>query len=194
MQVERYRIILTGWLVSGQQKRDVVAELSRLFKIPEDQVGPLLDGEPSIIRRDLSLEKAGRLRNKIEQRGAVCNLKLIMREEHEDRGYSIDKTGILEPDLNMDSTQFVQLTVDSSPPVKRRTATTASACNSGGGSGKRKGRRVVSRVLFAGSIVAVLAWGYLYLYPDRYSSSLDPKILTLSPAKEVGSVESEGGL
>ncbi|MEJ2529978.1 MAG: hypothetical protein P8Z39_07910, partial [Gammaproteobacteria bacterium] len=113
MQVERYRIILTGWVVSGYQTRDVIAGLSRLFRIPEEKVRPLLAGEPSIIRRDLTLEKAEHLRNKIEQRGAVCSIKLVMRDECEDRGFSMGGSGSLEPDLNMDSTQFVALTADS---------------------------------------------------------------------------------
>ncbi len=46
MQVERYRIILTGWVMSGYQTRDVIAELSHLFKIPEERIRPLLVGEP----------------------------------------------------------------------------------------------------------------------------------------------------
>jgi hypothetical protein len=203
MQVERYRIILTGWVVSGFQTRDVIAELSRLFKIPEDQVRPLLVGDPSIIRRDLSLEKAEYLRNKIEQRGAVCNIKLIMRDEYADSAYSIDNTGILEPDLNIDSTQFMPLTADPFPPVKKATASppvhpfpsekkttiATSGRSRGGGVGGRKGRRVVPIVLFAGVMVAALVWGYLYL--DRHSSDLTPKIFTLSPAKGVGTTEGE---
>jgi len=109
MQVERYRIVLTGWTMSGYQTHDVVTELSRLFKIPEGQIRPLLTGEPSIIRRDLTLEKAERLRNKIEQRGAVCSLKRVLRDEVHMRpdSDSFEHTGMLEPDLNMESTQFI---------------------------------------------------------------------------------------
>jgi hypothetical protein len=109
MQVERYRIVLTGWTMSGHQTQDVVAELSHLFKIPESRIRPLLVGEPSIIRRDLTLEKAERLRNKIEKRGAVCSLKRVVREVKEitPEADSFDHTGMLEPDLNMESTQFV---------------------------------------------------------------------------------------
>jgi hypothetical protein len=95
--------------MSGYQTQEVVAELSRLFKLPESRVRPLLVGEPSIIRRDLTLEKAERLRNKIEKRGAVCSLKRVVRERKDavpdTDGY--DHTGMLEPDLNMESTQFI---------------------------------------------------------------------------------------
>lgn len=198
MQVERYRIILTGWVVSGRQTRDVVAELSRLFKIPEDQVRPLLAGEPSIIRRDLTLEKAERLRNKIEQRGAVCSIKLFMREEHEDRGFSIDGTGILEPDLNMESTQFVPLTAGATPSVKRGmeragektpapvATTVVTRRSKGAGVKQRKGRKVATWLLLV-AMVAALVLGYLYLYPDLTPSHHSPDIFTLSPAK--GSVD-----
>jgi len=109
MQVERYRIVLTGFTMSGYQTSDVVAELSHLFRIPEAQIRPLLIGDSSIIRRDLTREKAEHLRNKIEVRGAVCSLKRVMRDEVHARpeSDSLEHAGVLEPDLNMESTQFV---------------------------------------------------------------------------------------
>lgn len=107
MQVERYRIVLTGWVISGFQTQDVVAELGRLFRMPEDRVRVLLMGEPSIIRRDLTHERAERLRNKIEQRGAVCNLQLVLRDATADYRSEMLATGILQPDLNMEKTQFI---------------------------------------------------------------------------------------
>ncbi len=117
MQVERYRIVLTGWTMSGHQTQKVITELSRLFKIPEDRVRPLLIGEPSIIRRDLTLEKAEHLRNKIEQRGAVCSLKRVVRNEVDLRQDtdSFDHRVMMEPDLNMESTQFIMTEKPPSP-------------------------------------------------------------------------------
>lgn len=115
MQVERYRIVLTGMTLPGFNTQEVIVELSCLFKISVERIRPLLVGEPSIIRRDLTLEKAERLRNKIERRGAACSLKKIMREESKLRtgAGGVESTGILEPDLNMESTQFTML--DESP-------------------------------------------------------------------------------
>ncbi len=59
MQVDRYRIVLTGWIISGYQTQEVVAGLSHLFRIPQDLVRPLLVGKLSIIRRELTHEQAG---------------------------------------------------------------------------------------------------------------------------------------
>lgn len=72
MQVERYRIVLTGMTIPGFKTQEVIVELSCLFKISVEKIRPLLVGEPSIIRRDLTLEKAERLRDKIERRGQLA--------------------------------------------------------------------------------------------------------------------------
>ncbi len=189
MQVERYRIILTGWVMSGYQTRDVIAELSRLFKIPEDRIRPLLVGEPSVIRRDLTLEKAERLRNKIEQRGAVCSIKRLLREEGVDSPCDMESTGILVPDLNMDSTQFVSIQQDSisyklEPFVPRGSMQNIK-------SRRKKEWRFASIVLLAGVLVTAMVWSYFYLYPESYSSNLTPRVFTFSPAKGVDSAENE---
>ena len=124
MQVERYRIVLTGMTLPGFTTQEVIVELSCLFKIPVERVRPLLVGEPSIIRRDLPLEKAERLRNKIERRGAACSLKKIVREESKLRigEGGIESTGILEPDLNMESTQFTMIEESQSSAKHKRPA------------------------------------------------------------------------
>ena len=108
----------------GFNTQEVIVELSCLFRIPVERIRPLLVGEPSIIRRDLTLEKAERLRNKIERRGAGCSLKKIVREESRLRTGSggIESTGILEPDLNMESTQFTMLEEPPSPARQRKPA------------------------------------------------------------------------
>ncbi len=121
MQVERYRIVLTGMTIPGFKTQEVIVELSCLFKISVEKIRPLLVGEPSIIRRDLTLEKAERLRDKIERRGAACSLKKVVREESNLRTGSgaIEQTGILEPDLNMESTQFTMIEESPDPVGKK---------------------------------------------------------------------------
>lgn len=122
MQVERYRIVLTGMTKPGFKTQEVIVELSCLFKISVEKIRPLLVGEPSIIRRDLTLEKAERLRNKIERRGAACSLKRVVRDESKLRtgADGIENTGILEPDLNIESTQFTMLDGPANPAGQNR--------------------------------------------------------------------------
>lgn len=180
MQVERYRIILTGWVMSGRQTGEVAKELSRLFKIPESRVRPLLEGSPSIIRRDLTLEKAEHLRNKIEQRGAVCSLKKVVRDEAQLRPYNLDSSGFLEPDLNMESTQFIMTGkfqgAVTPPPnmygprkikIKRQ----------------KRGTRLPTLLLVL-VVSAALAWGLFQLYVDRTDTKATQGVFTFSPAKD----------
>jgi len=161
MQVERYRIVLTGFTMSGYQTSDVVAELSHLFRIPESQIRPLLIGEPSIIRRDLTREKAERLRNKIERRGAVCSLKRVMRDEVHVRpeSDSFEHTGVLEPDLNMESTQFV---LTDGPPQRRAPARLKAGFFSKQDVQSRKGELFRPMILLLSG--ALLAAALLLLY------------------------------
>ncbi len=158
MQVERYRIVLTGWVMSGRQTQEVVTELSHLFKIPESRIRPLLVGEPSIIRRDLTLEKAERLRNKIEKRGAVCSLKRVVRNVSELRSDDHEYTGILEPDLNMESTQFIL--TDKPPPGPVRLS--PGFFSQRDGYRKRKGFSGPMILLLSG-VVLIVAMLVLYL-------------------------------
>ncbi len=162
MQVERYRIVLTGWVMTGRQTHEVITELSRLFKIPESRIRPLLVGEPSIIRRDLTLDKAERLRNKIEKRGAVCSLKRVMREEddHRLKRDSFVHTEMLEPDLDMESTQFVL--TEQLPRGSSRLSPGFFSHRDGYGKKKGPSRPVI--LLLAGSLlVAVLLALYYFL-------------------------------
>ncbi len=158
MQVERYRIVLTGWVMSGYETQEVVSELSRLFKIPESRIRPLLAGEPSIIRRDLTLEKAERLRNKIEKRGAVCSLKRVVRDVHELSSDAHEHTGILEPDLNMESTQFIL--TDKPPQKSTRLKPGFFSHREGYGKGRNFNAPLIL-LLFGGVLIAVMLALYL---------------------------------
>ncbi len=179
MQVERYRIVLAGWVVSGRQTREVVTELSRLFKIPESKVRPLLAGRSSIIRRDLTLEKAERLRNKIEQRGAVCSLKLVMRYEDQLQGQDSEHMDFPEPDLNMESTQFV-LTDE----FKKKSPLMPPMFTPKKAEVKRRSQYWSSALLLFVILFVAVAWGVLQLRADKEGAEAVYDVFTLSPAKD----------
>ncbi len=173
MQVERYRIVLTGMVVSGYQTQDVVADLSRLFRITQDRVMPLLAGEPSIIRRDLTLEKAVRLRNKIEQRGAICNLKVVLRDESEVQENDMEATGILQPDLDVEQTQVV-LDTQILESIAPRPSLMESQRGSWG---------LISAVFLATVLAIGVTWHYVT--PSQSAQHADPgsRVVTFSPEK-----------
>jgi len=188
VQVERYRIILTGMVISGYQTQDVVADLSRLFRITQDRVMPLLAGEPSMIRRDLILEKAVRLRNKIEQRGAVCNLRVVLRDESEVCHDQLEATGILEPDLDMEQTQLIltEETLESiapKPPLFKSQRAES----------QRGSWGLISVVLLATVLVTVMAWDYFNPSQNGHHSDPASRVFTFSPAKSAGRTEGYPG-
>ncbi len=185
-QVERYRIVLTGWVISGFKTQDVVVDLCLLFRMPKDRVRGLLMGDPSIIRRDLVFERAVRLRNKIEQRGAVCNLQLVLRDATADYRSEMEATGILKPDLSMEQTQFVPAEQVSQLVALQPVVSEPERAESKSGSWGK-----IAAVVLAGALILAVAWGYHGPDQNRYSSNFIPKVYTMSPAK--GAVSGSGG-
>ncbi|MCP4128305.1 MAG: hypothetical protein GY753_14775 [Gammaproteobacteria bacterium] len=186
-QVERYRIVLTGWVISGFKTQDVVADLCLLFRMPKDRVRGLLMGDPSIIRRDLIFERAVRLRNKIEQRGAVCNLQLVMRDATADYQSEMEATGILEPDLSMEQTQVIPIEQASQLVALQPVVSEPERAESNPG---RWGK--IAAVVLASALILALAWGYLGPHQNGHSSNLIPKVYTFAPAK--GAVSGGGAV
>ncbi len=186
-QVERYRIVLTGWVISGFKTQDVVVDLCLLFRMPKDRVRGLLMGDPSIIRRDLVFERAVRLRNKIEQRGAVCNLQLVLRDASADYRSEMEATGILKPDLSMEQTQFVPAEQVSQLVALQPVVSEPERAESKSGSWGK-----IAAVVLAGALILAVAWGYLGSHQNGYSSNLIPKLYTLAPPK--GAVSGGGAV
>ncbi len=177
-QVERYRIVMTGWVISGFQTQDVVTDLCRLFGMPEDRVRGMLMGEPSVIRRDLVFERAVYLRNKIEQRGAVCNLQLVMRDASADYQSKMEVTGILEPDLNMEKTQFIPTEMVSQSVAPQPVVSECQKAES-----KQGSWGLILGAVLAVVLVLGLVWVYLNPPENRPSSNLISKVYTFAPAK-----------
>ncbi len=185
-QVERYRIVLTGWVISGFKTQDVVADLCLLFRMPKDRVRGLLMGEPSIIRRDLIFERAVRLRSKIEQRGAVCNLLLVLRDATADNRSEVEATGFLKPDLSMEQTQFIPTEQASQLVALQPEVSEPERAERKSGSWGE-----IAAVVLAGALILATVWGYHGPDQNRYSSNFIPKVYTMSPAK--GAVSGSGG-
>ncbi|MCP3670118.1 MAG: hypothetical protein GY814_06720 [Gammaproteobacteria bacterium] len=177
-QVERYRIVLTGWVISGFKTQDVVADLCSLFRMPEDGVRELLMGEPSIIRRDLLLERAERLRNKIERRGAVCNLQLVLRDATADYQSEIEIEGVFGSNLNIEKTEFIPVEQSSQFVAPQLVASESKREES-----EPSSRSLVVVAVLISVLILAAAWGYLGLPKNKHSPSPIPKIYTLAPAK-----------
>ncbi|MET0046355.1 MAG: hypothetical protein ABW066_01065 [Sedimenticola sp.] len=80
MTEQKFRLTLTGRVLEGFERKDVEEALSKLLSMPMDQVRGMLQGERSRIRKELSLEKAEHLMQKIIKRGAECTLAPVVSD------------------------------------------------------------------------------------------------------------------
>jgi len=141
-----------------------------------------------MIRRELTLEKAVRLRNKIEQRGAVCNLKVVLRDESEVCRNKMETTDILEPDLDMEQTQLL-LTEE----ILESIAPKPQLFKSQRAESQRGSWGLISVVLLATVLVTVMAWDYFTPSQNGHHSDLASRVFTFSPAKSAGRTEGYPG-
>ncbi|OOZ35945.1 hypothetical protein [Solemya velesiana gill symbiont] len=85
MEEQKFRLTLTGNIIDGFEREEVEEALSRLLKLPVDQVHGMLEGKRSRIRAELDLERAEHLQQKVIARGAECTLSPVkpVAAEHE---------------------------------------------------------------------------------------------------------------
>ena len=120
MDTQKFRIVLSGKPRDGFN-RDVVAEsLSGLLRISLEQALGMLDGKRSRMRKELELEKAEQLQEKLVTRGVVCAIEPVLSLQQASSDQSSEESGEathLELDLpEMDEAD------DSSPPSPGVTA------------------------------------------------------------------------
>ncbi|MES9938729.1 MAG: hypothetical protein ABW153_19955 [Sedimenticola sp.] len=80
MTEQKFRLTLTGRVLEGFERKEVEEALGKLLSMPVDQVRGMLQGERSRIRKELSLEKAEHLMQKITKRGAECTLSPVVSD------------------------------------------------------------------------------------------------------------------
>ncbi|MET0014307.1 MAG: hypothetical protein ABW085_03595 [Sedimenticola sp.] len=80
MTEQKFRLTLTGRVLEGFERKDVEAALAKLLSMSVEQARGMLQGERSRIRKELSLEKAEHLMQKITKRGAECTLSPVVSD------------------------------------------------------------------------------------------------------------------
>lgn len=71
---EVYRVIIDGYCLADASKPQVVKKLKRLFGKPEEQILEMFDGQPTIIKKQLSKSKAYQYFRTITNAGAACHI------------------------------------------------------------------------------------------------------------------------
>ncbi len=80
MGTPQCRVVLTGKLVIGSKREEVINALGTLLKQPHDKVARMLGGPPVPIKQLFDCEKAERIRQRIEAAGAHCTLERVEPE------------------------------------------------------------------------------------------------------------------
>ena len=79
-----YRVILDGYLLPGNDEEEVVARLSRLFGSNDEKIRTMLDGEPTVIKRRLTKNKAYQYLRTINNAGAACHIDKLLATDPEE--------------------------------------------------------------------------------------------------------------
>ncbi len=74
MSEELYRVVLKGY-APNKGEYYIELEFAKLFKITPQKAKELLTTSPTIIKENLSVEKANQYKSAIEKTGAVCEVE-----------------------------------------------------------------------------------------------------------------------
>lgn len=74
MPDDLYRVVLNGYQ-TGKGEYYIEVDLAKLFKITPEKARELLKSAPTIIKENLSLEKANQYKKAIDKTGASCDVE-----------------------------------------------------------------------------------------------------------------------
>lgn len=80
-----YQVIFSGQIVKDRQVDDVKKDISELFKITATQVDSLFAENPVVIKKNIDLETAEKIKKAMEKAGAVCDVAEAKESGEEDR-------------------------------------------------------------------------------------------------------------
>jgi hypothetical protein len=77
MEQGAYKVVLSGEIIEGYDREQVVAQAARLFKCPPAQAERLLQGRPTSLKRQMDEATAGRYRDSLTKSGIACRLEPV---------------------------------------------------------------------------------------------------------------------
>ncbi|TQV87909.1 hypothetical protein [Aliikangiella coralliicola] len=80
---DHYNVILTGSIKQGFDIEDVKTGVANLFKTSPQKISPLLNGNPTVIKRDIPHKKAYHYQQLLEKNGAETQIHRIVVQEKE---------------------------------------------------------------------------------------------------------------
>jgi hypothetical protein len=75
--IERFHVVVTGAPLANAEPGRVVANLARLFRIPESKAQALLAGNAVVVKRDLDEASARKVQAALRHAGADCALRPV---------------------------------------------------------------------------------------------------------------------
>lgn len=92
MDAQKFRIVLSGKPRDGFNRDTVAESLSGLLRIPLEQALGMLGGERFRIRKELGLEKAEQLQEKLVTRGVACAIEPVLAKQHAASDHAIEES------------------------------------------------------------------------------------------------------
>ncbi len=77
MAAERFRVMFYGEVVEGQDVEEVKKKLARVLKMDRKHIENFFSGQPIILKRNVEYQVALEFKTRLEQAGAVCQIKPI---------------------------------------------------------------------------------------------------------------------
>jgi ribosomal protein L7/L12 len=93
-----YRVVMDGYMLADTDKSQVVQKLKRLFGTSEEKIKAMFDGQPTVIKTQLSKSKAYQYVRTISHAGAACHidkLNNIMPEETSQIPVHVERSDLL---------------------------------------------------------------------------------------------------
>ena len=72
---QRYMVVMDGTVMVGAESETVIKKLSRLFGSEPENVEAMLRGEPLVIKKNLTAQRAHQYFRTISNAGAACHLE-----------------------------------------------------------------------------------------------------------------------
>lgn len=140
-----YKVVLTGSILEGFERTQVLAAAAKLFKCPEPQAERFLQGKPTALKREMDAATAERYEQQLNKVGIACRLEAITPAEPvlelSSAAEPSDPAEPVKPSLALTDAPSTQeqppaalsgLSLESSPETVRATSASASAGETAG--------------------------------------------------------------
>lgn len=105
MSDQKFKVQLSGEVIDGHAREEVVVALARIFKVNPQRAEALLSGKPTTINREFDRAPAEALCRQLQEGGALCSIIDLAPQVDED----YEATVIMQPKQNLHAEPIASL-------------------------------------------------------------------------------------